>query len=158
MPFFSFWKSHRLSYFWATAIICSFLNGVLTVFVGWLIGGGIDVLSNEDLEKVKKGGYKYGIYHFILGFVILAIEFFRYYYFEILGENLVKFFKSKIFDFFLKIHLGYFDKVENTPGNLVSKINIKTSKINGTILSLPYIFIKWIIKKICKLWLSISCI
>ena len=129
-------------YYVLLAIICSFLNGVLTVFVGWLIGGGIDVLSNEDLEKVKKGGYKYGIYHFILGFVILAIEFFRYYYFEILGENLVKFFKSKIFDFFLKIHLGYFDKVENTPGNLVSKINIKTSKINGTILSLLSMFIQ----------------
>jgi len=129
-------------YYAILAIICSFLNGVLTVFVGWLIGGGIDALSNEDLEKVKKGGYKYGIYHFILGFVILVIEFFRYYYFEILGEILVKFFKSKIFDFFLRVHLGFFDKVENTPGNLVSKINIKTSKINGTILSLLSMFIQ----------------
>ena len=132
----------QYKYITLLAIICSFLNGVLTVFVGWLIGGGIDAISNEDLDKVKKGGYKYGMYHFALGIAILSIEFFRYYFFEILGEYLVKFFKSKIFDFFLKVHLSYFDKIENTPGNLVSKINIKTSKINGTILSLLSMFIQ----------------
>ncbi len=129
-------------YYTIIAITCSFINGVLTVFVGWLIGGGISGLSNDDLNQVKKDGYKYGIYHFILGVAILVMEFFRYYYFEILGENLVKYFKSKIFDFFLKIDLSFFDKVENTPGNLSSKVNIRTSKINGTILSLFSMFIQ----------------
>ena len=117
-------------------ISMSFISGCITVFVGCLLGAGINAISGDDLDAVKKNGIKYGLYMLIMIFVGTLIEYFRYYSFDSLGEKLVFEFKEKIFDKYLGMHMGYFDLKGNTPGKLVSNMNIKTAAINGIILSL----------------------
>ena len=127
--------NHYMKYFYL-GCICALLSGGFSILSGLIFGYGTNALSNKDLNKVRKEGIKYGIIIFIISILTFIIEYLRFYSFSIFGEKLINDFKRKIFHKFLGVHLGFYDINSNTPGELVSKVNLKTSAINGVVLSL----------------------
>ena len=124
--------NHYMKYFYL-GCICALLSGGFSILIGLIFGYGTNALSNKDLNKVKKEGIKYGIIIFIISILTFIIGYLRFYSFSIFGEKLINDFKRKIFHKFLGVHLGFCDINSNTPGELVSKVNLKTSAINGVV-------------------------
>ena len=107
----------------------------------WL---GSNALSNKDLNKTRKEGIKYGIIIFLTSILTFIIEYYRFWSFSLYGEKLINYFKRKIFHKFLGVNLSFYDINSNTPSELVSKVNLKNSAINGVVLSLFNMILKCI--------------
>ena len=56
--------------------------------------------------------------------------------FTAIGELLTKKLRKLIFEKYLRMHLGYYDNSENTPGAFTTKLASDTTKINGIALSM----------------------
>ena len=117
-------------------VLFSFLSGVSIVYLGLILGDSIDKITNQDLDIVKKEGIKYSKIILIFTSISTFIDFVRFFSLEYLGDKLSTNFKSKIFKMFLQMHMSFFDSKNNSPGNLVSEMNLKTSAINDAVLSL----------------------
>ena len=127
-------KPHKC--YFIIGMILSLISGFIHPFIGTLFGAGIDKLSSDDPDEVQKQGNRYA-YIFIACTVLgSALEMARYYFFDFLGEMISVEFKKKIFATFLRLHPGFYDNKENSPGTLVSQMAIKTDAINGVVLTL----------------------
>ena len=127
--------NNYMKYFYL-GCICALLSGGFSILNGLIFGYGTNALSNKDLNKARKEGIKYGIIIFLTSILSFIIEYIRFWSFSLFGEKLINDFKRKIFHKFLGVHLSFYDINSNTPGELVSKVNLKTSAINGVVLSL----------------------
>ena len=117
-------------------LLFSFLSGISIVYLGLILGKSIDKITNPNLEQVKKEGIKYSKKILIFTIISTTIDFIRFFSVEFLGDKLSSNFKSKIFKMYLKMHMAFFDSKKNSPGQLVSEMNLKTSTINDAVLSL----------------------
>ena len=117
-------------------VIFSFLSGISIVYLGLILGKSIDSITNNNLDIVKEEGIKYSKIILIFSSISVSIDFVRFYSVEFLGDKLNSYFKLKIFKMYLQMHMGYFDSKKNSPGKLVSEMNMKTSTINDAVLSL----------------------
>jgi ATP-binding cassette subfamily B (MDR/TAP) protein 1 len=66
--------------------------------------------------------------------VILKFNF--SYFFWGIGEILTKKFREMMFDKFLNFHMGFYDRNENSPGALLTKLASDCTKLNGIALSI----------------------
>ena len=128
-------KNNYMKYFYI-GCITSFLSGGLSIINGLIFGYGTNALTNKNVKKARDEGLKYGIILFITSMLSIIIEYIRFLDFSMFGEKLVNDFKVKIFHKYLSLHLSFFDLPSNSPGELVSQVNLKTSAINGVVLSL----------------------
>ena len=119
-----------------TGVLFSFLSGVSIVILGLILGKSVDKITNPNLDIAKSEGIKYSKIILIFTLISTFIDFIRFYSVELLGDTLSTNFKSKIFIMYIGMHMGYFDKKENSPGKLVNEMNMKTSTINDAVLSL----------------------
>jgi len=59
-----------------------------------------------------------------------------------IGETLVIKLRTMVFEKLLRLHPGYYDIPENTPGALLSKLSSDTTKINGVALTMIGVYIQ----------------
>lgn len=72
-----------------------------------------------------------------------------------IGETIVLKLRSMVFEKLLRLHMGYFDNPENTPGSLLSKLSSDTTKINGVAFTMIGVYIQAIFNLLIGIGLGI---
>jgi ATP-binding cassette subfamily B (MDR/TAP) protein 1 len=118
-----------------SAIICSILNGFTFPLNGLFIAFSINLLSSPNKEDIHKDGILMGKM-----FVLLAIwtafgMFFQNYKFTQIGEILTANLRKEVFSKYLRLPIAFFDRNENSPGALLTKLSLDTTQLNGIVLN-----------------------
>ncbi len=126
---FSLLKNNKC--FMIGCTIAAGCNGLVWPVYGILLANAIGALSQKDINDVKKDGM-------INAFEFLALATFaggslwmQNYFFYGLGEILTSKYRKEVFDKYLNLHMSFYDKKENSPGSLLTKLTTDTTKISG---------------------------
>jgi ABC-type multidrug transport system fused ATPase/permease subunit len=130
---FHFLNDNKCNLFIAS--LGSACNGCIFPIYGLVLATAINVLSNADKDKVYNDGLFMGMMFLIIAFCAGVGTFFQNYKFTQIGEILASKLRKSIFEKYLRLHLGYFDKNENAPGALLTKLSIDTTLLNGIVLT-----------------------
>ena len=112
-------------------IISSALLGILMTFSGYFFGFIINSLSQENLDKLNSSTNLYGIIYSINSIFIQVFLFLKFYFLSIICCFLTANLRKKILKKYLELDLSFFDKIENSPGALLSKLSIDTIQLNS---------------------------
>jgi ATP-binding cassette subfamily B (MDR/TAP) protein 1 len=112
------------------------LAGAIWPIYGLFLATTIKELSSPDMESVKKEGIIMAIHFLGLALVSGISVYFQNYFFTVQGEHLTKRLRSMVFEKYLRLHIGYFDNTDNTPGALLTRLSSDTTKLNGIALSM----------------------
>ena len=126
---FSILKDHKC--FAAGCAIFASLNGAVWPTYGVLLANAIGTLSKSDLKVVKDDGLIIAMEFLALALGAGIALWMHNYFFYGLGELLTNYYRREIYDKFLNLHIGFFDKKENSPGAMLTKLSTDTTKISG---------------------------
>jgi ATP-binding cassette subfamily B (MDR/TAP) protein 1 len=138
-----------------TGTIFASISGAVWPTYGILLAESISSLSDPNLEIVKTDGFKLSMYFLTLAVSSGVAVFFQTSMFGLQGEYLTKRLRSIIYDKYLRLHMGYYDNPENTPGALLTKLSSDTTKVNGIALSMFSIMVQSIVTLILGVSLGI---
>ncbi len=122
--------------FKAGCVVAAGMNGLVWPLYGILLANAIGVLSNKDIDKVKKDGRICALEFFILALYAGASLCLQNYFFYGIGEIMTNQYRKEIYEKFLNFHMGFYDKKENSPGALLTKLSSDTTKITGIATSI----------------------
>jgi ABC-type multidrug transport system fused ATPase/permease subunit len=122
--------------FVAGGMIAAACNGAVWPIYGVLLADAIGVLSLKDVNELSQGGLNVSMMFLGLAVAAAIVLWMQNYFFYGIGEILTKKFRELIYDKFLNFHMGFFDRAENSPGSLLTKLSADTTKINGVALTI----------------------
>jgi len=131
---FKFLANDKCTIFFAS-LSAAFSGAVFPVY-GIVLAISIDALSNPDAEIVKKDGFFMSMMFLVIAIGAGLAIFFQNYLFAKIGEILCRNLRSEVFKKYLKMHIGFFDRPENAPGSLITRLSSDTTKLNGIVLSM----------------------
>jgi ATP-binding cassette subfamily B (MDR/TAP) protein 1 len=122
-----------------TMLIASFsaaCSGAIFPCYGLLLAYSIDALSSPNMEIVKNDGFFMAMMFLIVAALAGMTMFFQNFLFGKIGETLSQNLRTAVFFKFLQMHIGFFDKPENAPGSLMTRLSSDTTKLNGIVLTI----------------------
>ena len=129
---FSLYRNRKLLVFFAS--LASFLAGAVMPSAGFNLSNCINAFASGDKDKIKKRGLLHACMYLVIAvcaacFMLLKIRNFR-----IIGSFLACQMRKLVINKYLNMHMGFFDKVENAPGALLSRLSIDTTQLHCLIL------------------------
>jgi ATP-binding cassette subfamily B (MDR/TAP) protein 1 len=113
------------------AIITTIIAGIVQPFFAFIVSYMIDLFSNpEDPDYKKKAGLG-ALYFVICAIVILVSTSIRMGCFGQVSQELVMKLREDLFKKYLKMEMSYFDRPENTPGSLCTKLSSDCSQVRA---------------------------
>ena len=112
-------------------IISSILLGVTQTLSGYVFGFVINALSETDQEQMKKSTNFWGILYIVDAILIAIFMFIKLYSLDIISSFLTANLRKKIFNKYLELHMSFYDKVENSPGALLTKLSMDTIQLKS---------------------------
>lgn len=103
---------------------------------GILLAESIATLSNQLNPNLVDDGFLLSMYFLALAGGAGISYLLENYFFSRIGEYLTKRLRYMTFEKYLRFHMGYFDILENTPGQLLTRLSSDTNKLNGIALSM----------------------
>jgi len=134
MKLFKFLANDKCTIFFAS--LSAAFSGAVFPTYGIILAISIDVLSNPVAEIVKKDGFFMSMMFLVIACGAGTAIFFQNYLFAKIGEILCQNLRSAVFKKYLQMHLGFFDRSENAPGVLITRLSSDTTKLNGIVLSM----------------------
>lgn len=122
------------------AIFGALLNGAVFPAYGVLLGMAIDALSYNDSLVIAEKTFLVAMYFLILMGGAALANFMQNYFFNAVGEILTNELRQEVFSKYLNLDMSYFDKVENSPGSMLTRLANDTTKINGVALAVIGVF------------------
>ena len=117
--------------------IGGFLYGGGSPIAGYFLGEMINALSpHEDTKKMKKDSLLWALFHLGLAVVGAVAVFCKIWKLEGLGAIITTKMRKLVFQKYLELDIGFYDKDCNSPGSLLSKLSIDTTQISGLVLSI----------------------
>ncbi len=115
--------------------IGGFFYGAGTPLAGLFFGKTMVALSPQDIKIIKREGLKWSLLH--LGIAVLGglSIFLKSWKLESLGAIITSKMRKRVFKKYLELDLQFFDQDYNTPGSLLTKLSIDTTKISVIVLS-----------------------
>ena len=115
--------------------IAALITGGLFPVQGLILARTINALSSNDDETIRDDGLFYAMMFLILAVVNGVFLFLKIWKFITLGSVITTKMRKLIIDKYLKLHVGYFDIDENSPGALLTKLSLDTTQLNSLVLS-----------------------
>ena len=112
-------------------IISSILLGVTQTLSGYVFGFVINALSETEQDKMKKDTNLWGTLYMVDAVLIAIFMFIKLYSLDIISSFLTSNLRKLIFKKYLELHMSFFDKVENSPGALLTKLSMDTIQLNS---------------------------
>ena len=112
-------------------IISSIILGASQTLSGYIFGFVINALSDIDIDKMKKDTNFWGSLYIIDSVFIAIFMFLKLYSLDIISSFLTSNLRKMIFKKYLELHMGFYDKVENSPGALLTKLSMDTIQLNS---------------------------
>ena len=94
----------------------------------------MNALSPQDVDKMKREGLRRSLYHLVIAVIGAITIFLKFYYIEGLGAIITAKMRKMVFRKYLQLHLGFFDIDYNSPGSLLTKLSIDSTKISSLVL------------------------
>ena len=114
-----------------TGILASFLLGVAVTFSGFFYGFTINALSKDDVDDLNSETNLWGTLYSIDSLLIETFLFLKLYCLELISSFLTSKLRKNILKKYLELNMSFFDKIENSPGALLSKLSIDTIQLNS---------------------------
>ena len=118
------------------ACVGSAIVGGLSPVNGIMLGNAMNGLNSKNDNIVKEKGLKYALLLLLVAFLQGLGNTLMNYEFMIIGANLVKTYRKKILEKYLRIHLCFFDLNSNSPGALLTRLSMDTTQLNSFMLSI----------------------
>ena len=112
-------------------IISSILSGITVTLCGYFFGFIINSLSEEEYEKFNKDTKVWGYIYLINSIFIAIFLFFKLFSLDTISSFLTSNLRKMIFKKYLELDMEFFDKMENSPGALLTKLSIDTIQLNS---------------------------
>ena len=115
--------------------IAGFIYGAGTPIAGLFFGKVMVALSPQDKKIIRKDGLLWSLLH--LGIAVLGgvSIFLKTWKLESLGAIITSKMRKNVFKKYLELDLKFYDQDYNTPGSLLTKLSIDTTKISALVLS-----------------------
>ncbi len=113
-----------------------FIYGVGTPIAGLFLGKVLTALSPQDKEIIKKDGLRWSLYHLGIAVIGGIALFLKTWKLEGLGDVVTSKMRKKVFKKYLELNLAFYDIDYNSPGSLLTKLSIDTTKISALVLSI----------------------
>ena len=113
-----------------------FIYGVGTPIAGLFLGKVLTALSPQDKEIIKKDGLRWSLYHLGIAVIGGIALFLKTWKLEGLGAVVTSKMRKKVFKKYLELNLAFYDIDYNSPGSLLTKLSIDTTKISALVLSI----------------------
>ena len=113
-----------------------FIYGVGTPIAGLFLGKVLTALSPQDKEIIKKDGLRWSLYHLGIAVIGGIALFLKSWKLEGLGAVVTSKMRKKVFKKYLELNLAFYDIDYNSPGSLLTKLSIDTTKISALVLSI----------------------
>ena len=114
-------------------IFMSIFLGTTNTLSGYILGFCINALSDPDIEKMKKDTIVWGVGYIINGALIAIFMFFKIYSLDVISSFLTSNLRKKIFSKYLELSMEFYDKVENSPGALLTRLSTDTVQLNSVL-------------------------
>ena len=129
---FSLYRNRKMLVFFAS--VASFFAGAVMPSAGFNLSNCINAFASGDKDKIKKRGLFHACMYIVIavcaaGFMALKMRNFR-----IIGSHLACSMRKLVINKYLGMHMGFFDKEENAPGALLSRLSIDTTQLHCLIL------------------------
>ena len=112
-------------------IISGILLGFAVTFSGYFFGFTINALSQENVEIINKDTNLWGTLYSINSLCMETLIFIKLYSLDIIACFLTANLRKMILKKYMELDMSFFDKVENSPGALLSKLSIDTVQLNS---------------------------
>ena len=112
-------------------IISSILLGVSMTFSGYYFGFIINSLSQDNISILNSSTNLFGTIYSINSFFIQILLFLKLYFLSVISSFLTSNLRKMILKKYLELDLSFYDKIENSPGALLSKLSIDTIQLNS---------------------------
>lgn len=117
--------------------LVSVLNGFLFPIFALLFSEFIQVFYEEDLDKQEEDSYVYMGYFFALGIAAMLLGWWQQELFSVAGERLTRRLRRMSFESILRKDIGFFDRTENTTGQLTTKLATDATLVSGLLVEVP---------------------
>ena len=114
--------------------LCSLIHGAAYPIIGYIIGKAINVMTEDDINKINRDGRFWGLMILVLAFIQGISYFMKLWKLNSLGSLIVYNIRKKIMEKYLEMHISFFETEENSPGKLLTKLAIDTMYLNSIIL------------------------
>ena len=112
-------------------IIFSVLMGITITFSGYFFGFTINALSQENVDVINEQTNLWGTLYSINSLLIEVFLFLKLYSLDVIASFLTSKLRKKILKKYMELDMSFFDKIENSPGALLSKLSIDTVQLNS---------------------------
>lgn len=129
-------------------------SGAIFPCYGLLLAYSVDALSSKNMEIVKNDGFFMAMMFLIIAATAGSSMFFQNYLFGKIGETLCKNLRSAVFQKLLQMHMSFFDKPENSPGALMTRLSSDTTKLNGIVLTMIGVSVQSLVNLVLGLTLG----
>jgi ABC-type multidrug transport system fused ATPase/permease subunit len=119
------------NYFIFFGIISSILSGITVTLCGYFFGFIINSLSEEKIENFNRDTKRWGFIYLIDSIFIAIFLFFKLFSLDTISSFLTSNLRKMIFKKYLELDMEFFDKMENSPGALLTKLSIDTIQLNS---------------------------
>ena len=112
-------------------IISSILLGISMTLSGYFFGFIINSLSQNIIDNLESSTNFWGTLYSINSLLIQIFLFLKLFCLEIISSFLTSNLRKMILKKYLELDLSFYDKIENSPGALLSKLSMDTVQLNS---------------------------
>ena len=121
------------SFFVKLGIISSILLGITETLTGYIFGFVINALSETEEETMIYKTNFWGTLYIINALFIGIFMFIKLDTLDLVSSFLTSNLRKMIFKKYLELHMAFFDKIENSPGALLTKLSMDTIQLNSVL-------------------------
>ena len=114
--------------------LSSLLSGAVTPLAGFNLSNCINAFSSGDKDKIRKRGILHAGMYIVIAVCSAIFVFFKINCFRTIGSFLSCTMRKMVINKYLNMHMGFFDRIENSPGALLSRLSIDTTQLTVLIL------------------------
>lgn len=120
----------------AIAMFFSACSGAVFPAYGMLLASALQGLSSQTNNILQiNGTFFAGMFLVVAGGAGISI-FLQMYKFNEIGEIICQKLRSLVFVKYLRLEMGFYDVLENSPGALLTKLSSDTTMLNGIVLTM----------------------
>ena len=108
--------------------------GAVMPLSGFNLSNCINVFSSNDKDKIKSRGTLHACLYIVVAVCAALFMFMKIRHFRIIGSYLECQMRKLVINKYLNMHMGFYDREENSPGALLSKLSIDTTQLHCLIL------------------------
>ena len=108
--------------------------GAVMPLAGFNLSNCINAFSSNDKDKIKRRGTLHACLYIVIAVSAALFYYMKIRHFRIIGSYLECQMRKLVINKYLNMHMGFYDREENAPGALLSKLSIDTTQLHCLIL------------------------